>query len=132
MPVHRVKVDVTDGEGNKLSISFQGKITREKLLQLLDFVELLGGVPPGGPLDLSTLSKFEKLKLIVESKFPVGWFTSQDAMIVYEDTYDEPMRLSTVSTYLSRLARKRVLQRGGTLAGRTYRLARPHTYQKPP
>jgi hypothetical protein len=132
MPVHRVKVDVTDGEGNKLSISFQGKITREKLLQLLDFVELLGGVPPGGSLDLSTLSKFEKLKLIVESKFPVGWFTSQDAMIVYEDTYDEPMRLSTVSTYLSRLARKRVLQRGGTLAGRTYRLARPHTYQKPP
>jgi hypothetical protein len=131
MPVHRVKVDVTDGEGNKLSISFQGKISRDKLLQLLDFVEFLGGVPPEGPLDFSTLSKFEKLKLIVESKFPIGWFTSQEAMIVYEDTYDEPMRLSTVSTYLSRLARKRVLQRGGTLAGRTYRLARPHTYQKP-
>ena len=130
MPVHRVKVDVNDGEGNKLSISFQGKITRGKLLQLLDFVELLGGVPTGNPLDISTLSKFEKLKLLVESKFPVGWFTTQDAMIAYEDTYDEPMRLSTVSTYLSRLARKTVLQRGGTLAGRKYRLARPRTYQK--
>jgi hypothetical protein len=130
MPAHRIKVDVNDGEGNKLSISFQGKLSRGKILQLLDFVELLGGIPPGEPRKASDLSKFEKLKLLVESKFPVGWFTSQDAMIAYEDTYDEPMGLSTVSTYLSRLARKTVLQRGGTLAGRKYRLARPHTLQE--
>lgn len=126
MPAHRIKVDVNDGEGNKLSISFQGKLSRGKILQLLDFVELLGGIPPGEPRKNPDLTKFEKLKLLVERKFPVGWFTSQNAMIAYEDTYDEPMGLSTVSTYLSRLARKTLLQRGGTLAGRKYRLARPH------
>lgn len=130
MPAHRVKVDVNDGEGNKLSISFQGKITRGKLLQLLDFVELLGGVPEVSRRDVSELSKFEKVKILVDRKFPVGWFTSQDVMIAYEDAYDEPLGLSTVSTYLARLARKTILQRGGTLAGRKYRLARSQTYQQ--
>lgn len=132
MPMHRVKVDVHDGEGNKLSITFQGKITRGKILQLLDFVELLGGIPNGEAnefSDPSTLSKFEKLKLLVESKFPLGWFSSQDAMIAYEDTYDEPIGLSTVSTYLSRLTQKTVLQRGGTLAERKYRRSRSPAYQ---
>ena len=132
MPMHRVKVDVHDGEGNKLSITFQGKITRGKILQLLDFVELLGGIPNGDAnefSDPSTLSKFEKLKLLVGSKFPLGWFSSQDAMIAYEDTYDEPIGLSTVSTYLSRLTQKTVLQRGGTLAERKYRRSRSPAYQ---
>lgn len=124
MSARRVRIDLSDGEGNKITVTFQGRITRSKVLQLLDFLELLGGVPEEVPKTVADLSKFEKLRSLVERKFPVGWFTSQEVMIAYEDAYDEPIGLSTVSTYLSRLASREVLTRGGSAAGRRYKLRR--------
>jgi hypothetical protein len=38
----------------------------------------------------------------VEGKFPFGGFTSTDILELYEDQYNEPIKLSIISTYLSR------------------------------
>ena len=125
MPRRRLKLDVNDEEGNKISITITGELNRGKMFQLLDFIELLNENP--APIEKGTivdLSKFEKLQLVIERKFPIGWFTSQELMIAYEDTLNEPIGLSTVSTYLSRLVEKNVLDKIGSSADRRYKLMR--------
>ncbi|RLI48508.1 hypothetical protein DRO61_06390 [Candidatus Bathyarchaeota archaeon] len=125
MPARKVKIEVTADDGNKLTVVFEGKINRNKLLQVLDFVELLGGMPElVEDKTFNSLSKFDKLHNIVNSKFPIGWFTSQEIMISYEDTFSEPIGLSTVSTYLSRLTRRGFLVRSGSFVERRYKLRR--------
>ena len=128
MPSNRVKINVNDDEGNKITISFEGKITRNKVLQVLDFVEILGGVnTTSEEKEIESLSKFDKIQNIIERKFPIGWFTSQELMVAYEDSFDEPIGLSTVSTYLSRLIDKNILTRSGSFTERKYRLKRIKT-----
>jgi len=41
LPTKRVKMDIYDTEGNKISISFDGKINKDKIIQLIDLVEML-------------------------------------------------------------------------------------------
>lgn len=133
LPVRRVKVDVYDGEGNRMTVCFEGQVTRDKVLQLLDLVELLGGVPTSGARNernLSDLSKFEKTQLIIEKRFPVGWFSSQEVQAVYEDALNEPIGLSTVSTYLARLTDRGTLTRAGSTAMRRYKLKRGLTVRE--
>jgi len=125
MPVKKMRVEVFDGGGNRYTITFEGNVTREKALRLLDLVELLGGMPsvnPNLPETTSAYSKFDKLRSILEKHFPIVWFSSRDAQLVYEQKFKEPISLSTVSTYLSRLADRGVLAKSGTLNRRRYRI----------
>lgn len=103
----------------------EGRLTRDKVLQVLDFVDLLGGSQPGGVQQSdSDISKFERIQNIISRKFPVGWFSSQEVMMAYEDALDEPIGLSTVSTYLTRLASKGVIMRSGPTAKRRYKVVK--------
>lgn len=134
MSTRRLKIEVRDDEGNTITISFQGQLNRHKALQILDFVELLGGVSSEREdVDaLSDLSKYAKLQLVIKERFPIGWFTSTEALIAYEETVNEPMNLSTISTYLARLTQQSVLSRAGTKARRRYKIRRhPLTQEKP-
>jgi len=123
LPNRRVKIDINNDDGDKITISMEGHLTREKVLQILDFIDLLGGSQMVDALsEGSNLSKFDKIQNVISRKFPVGWFTSQEVMIAYEDAFDEPIGLSTVSTYLSRLVVKGLLTRSGSAAKRRYRV----------
>ncbi|MDQ1278879.1 MAG: hypothetical protein QG670_139 [Thermoproteota archaeon] len=98
------------------------------MLQVLDFVELLGGGSTSNEeRNISDFSKFEKIRNVIERKLPIGSFTSQEVMMVYEDLLNEPIGLSTVSTYLSRLVDKGFLTRSGSAASRKYKLKRHRT-----
>ncbi|MFQ6086845.1 MAG: hypothetical protein ACE5OV_02380, partial [Candidatus Bathyarchaeia archaeon] len=117
MPVKKMRVEVFDGSGNRYTITFEGNVTREKALRLFDLIELLGGIPSVNPSlkeTTSTYSKFDKLRSILEKHFPIVWFSSRDAQLVYEQEFKEPISLSTVSTYLSRMADRGVLSKSGT------------------
>jgi predicted transcriptional regulator len=59
------------------------------------------------------LSRFEKVQLVVQKSFPLIWFSSKEIQSVYEQELKEPVNLSTVSTYLSRMASKGILLRTG-------------------
>ena len=106
MPTRKMRVEIFN-DGDRYTITFEGQVTRDKALRLLDFVELLGGMPtinsdPSRPV--SELPKIDKVRLVAEKNFPVGWFSSTELQTAYEGQFSEPIRLSTVSTYLSRLA----------------------------
>lgn len=126
MPARKIRVEVFDTEGNRYTIAFEGTVTREKALRLLDLVELLGGMPsgrnPGMNVVNNELSKFDKARLIIDKNFPTLWFSSRDVQLTYEREFKEPISLSTVSTYLSRMAGRGVLAKGGKANRRRYRL----------
>lgn len=110
-------MEVFDSSGNRYTITFEGAVTREKALRLLDLVELLGGVPgadSGSTFKTPNLTKFDKLRLIVEKHLPIVWFSSRDVQFVYEEEFKEPISLSTVSTYLSRMADRGFLAKDGS------------------
>ncbi len=106
MPARKMRVEVYDEEGNRYTIIFEGRVTREKALGILDIVELLGGMPSVQPpwKQDKDLPKIEKIRILIEKRFPLVWFTAKEVKFVYEDEVGEPISLSTVSTYLSRLA----------------------------
>jgi hypothetical protein len=125
MPAKKMRVEVFDGGGNRYTITFEGQVTREKALRVLDIVELLGGMPGVNPnvgQNINELSKQDKVRLIVEKKFPIVWFSSRDIQNVYEKELKEPITLSTVSTYLSRMAGRGILASRNTSNRRRYRI----------
>ena len=102
-----MRIEVFDSEGNKYTISLEGNISREKAIKILDLVELLGGIPSSNPIladSSQKITKIEKVKMLIEKRFPVIWFSSREVQEAYENEFREPISLSTISTYLSRLA----------------------------
>ena len=69
------------------------------------------------------LSRFEKVQVVVQKSFPLIWFSSKDIQSVYEQELKEPVSLSTVSTYLSRMASKGMLLRTGGSNNLKYKTA---------
>lgn len=125
MPARKMRVEIFNGSGDRYTITFEGQVTREKALRLLDLVELLGGLPianPGLNRPKSELSKIDRIRLIVERSFPIGWFSSGDIQSTYEEEFKEPISLSTVSTYLSRMADRGILTKNKTSNRRRYRI----------
>jgi len=131
MPARKIRVELFDSEGNRYTIAFEGQITREKTVRLLDMVELLGGVTNQGVnfsssdsnLNLN-VSKYEKVKMITQRNFPIAWFSSKEIQTAFEQEFKEPIGLSTVATYLSRLASKGALTRSGNSNSLKYKMAR--------
>ena len=103
-----MKVEVQDENGDRYTITFEGRISRDKALRIFDIVELLGGTGnnyyPSEPF--KEASNVEKARLVVERFFPLVWFSPKEAKEVYEKEIKEPISHSTISTYLSRLSRK--------------------------
>jgi hypothetical protein len=130
MPARKMRVELFDNDGNRYTIAFEGQVTRDKALRLFDLVELLGGAPGENPASNSNsaltnglLSRFDKVQVVIQKSFPLIWFSSKDIQSVYEQEFKEPIGLSTVSTYLSRMSSKGMLLRTGGPNNLKYRTA---------
>ena len=124
-----MRVELFDSEGNRYTIAFEGQVTREKALRIFDLVELLGGMPSeattssaGNILTGNRLSRFEKVRLVIQKNFPLVWFSSKDIQAVYEQELKEPISLSTVSTYLARMTKRGLLLRAGESSNLKYKV----------
>jgi hypothetical protein len=125
-----MRVELFDSDGNRYTIAFEGQVTRDKALRLLDLVELLGGSPGENPITTSStpianrsLSRFEKVQLVIQKNYPLIWFSSKEIQLTYEQELKEPVALSTISTYLSRRAVKGLLMRTGGRNSLKYKTA---------
>jgi hypothetical protein len=134
MPARKIRVELLDNDGNRYTVAFEGQVTREKAVRLLELVELLGGMPGEAGVKGTQrpdfidrcASKFEKVQKLVQRSFPLAWFSSKEVQGAYEQEFKEPLALSTVSTYLSRLSSKGALARAGALNNLKYRVAQAY------
>ncbi len=72
--------------------------------------------------DIESMTIREKLNYVVQ-QIKYGWFTSDHIRELYQFHFNEDIKPSTVSTYLSRMFEESVLERRGSRARREYRLA---------
>ena len=71
--------------------------------------------------DLIGASIIERVASIIRNHYPEGdWFTSNEVCELYEIIFKVGIKMSTVSTYLSRLADEKLLTRKGSVSQRLY------------
>lgn len=122
MPSRRIKIEFDDGEGGRYRISMEGRLSRDKVLKIIDMTEMIEGKSEvNQQVAFSKDTTFGRLYILIEKKFTLGSFTSTDLLEAYEDEYNVPIRLSTISTYLQRLMEKGLLIRNKTNLGWAYR-----------
>lgn len=118
MPRKRIRIDLEDNEGAKFNFSLEGNVTREKVLKIFELLDLMNIEEPQKATQLSSVG--DKIWNIIDKYFPVGKFTSSVLLEKFEDEYNEPIKLSVISTYLSRFTSKGRVDRARTGREWTY------------
>ncbi len=118
MPRKRIRIDLEDMEGAKYNFNLEGNVTREKILKIFELMDLMNIEDSKEEIHLDSVGG--KIWNIVDKNFPIGKFTSSIILEKYEDEYNEPIKLSIISTYLSRFADKGRIDRSKTGREWTY------------
>jgi hypothetical protein len=108
----RVRIELEDEDGTKYTLALEGKVSRDKLMKAVDMLEIMDVPLDHGyrkPPDERTF--FGKVMVLMETAFLSGDFSSSDVARELEERYNQPVRLSTVSTYLARLAERQYIHR---------------------
>jgi hypothetical protein len=119
----RIRIDMEDTDGTKYDIKLEGNVTRDKILKVFEMMDLMNIEEGTKTTNLDTIGA--KIWNIIDKHFPIGKFTSNEILEKYEDEYNEPIKLSVVSTYLSRFNSKDKIERsksGRAWAYQTIRL----------
>ena len=108
----KVKIELQDEDGTRYTLALEGSLSREKVMKVMDLLELMEL-----PIDHSfektrnQNTSFGKIQALIETSFNAGDFSSSDVAREFEEKFGEPVKLSTISTYLSRLADREYLRR---------------------
>ena len=97
----RIRIDLEDSEGAKYNFSLEGNVTRDKMLKIFELMDLMN-IEAEEATQLDSIGA--KIWNIIDKYYPMGKFTSSVVLEKFEDEYEEPIKLSVVSTYLSRFA----------------------------
>ena len=115
----RIRIDVEDSDGAKYDIKLEGNVTREKVLKIFEMMNLMNIEEEAAPTH-NMGSVGGKIWNLIDKHYPLGRFTSTDLLEKYEDEYNEPIKLSIISTYLSRFNEKGRVNRSKTGREWTY------------
>jgi hypothetical protein len=140
----RFRIELEDAEGSKYNLSLEGNISKDKILKIVEFMDLLN-IENEGSTSSTSISSIatttddnhnnkthtrapasvgDRIWALIDAKFPYGSFTSSDILELYEDTYNEPIKLSIISTYLSRYSERGRLIRNRQGKEWSYKTAR--------
>jgi hypothetical protein len=105
------------------SQNMDGEVLRDKIIGFLSASGVFeGDERRTGPRPLDSRGTLmDKLESFIGFEFSNTWFTTQELREKYETVADD-IKLSTVSTYLSRMNRDGLLERRGNRNNRQYRL----------
>lgn len=107
-----------DSDGVKYSIKLDGDISLQKLTHVYEMMSNIGDdVVQATPDTVGA-----KIWNVIEKYFGNGGFTSNLILEKYEDEYNEPIKLSAISTYLARYSARMKLNRRKTGREWTYSL----------
>jgi len=118
MAKKRIRIDMEDSDGARYNIKLEGNVTKDKILKIFEMMDLMNIEEEQEPTNMDSVGS--KIWNIVDKFFPMGKFTSTNILEKYEDEYNEPVKLSIISTYLSRFATKGRVNRTRTGREWTY------------
>ena len=118
MAKKRIRIDMEDSDGAKYDIKLEGNVTREKVLKIFEMMDLMNIEEEQETAKMDSVGA--KIWHIVDKYFPMGKFTSTNILEKYEDEFNEPVKLSVISTYLSRFSSKGKVDRARTGREWTY------------
>ncbi len=121
MKQKRIRIDVQDKDGAKYDFKIEGNVTKEKVLKIFELMDLINIEEEQAP-NLDSVGG--KIWNVTENSFPTGRFTSSEVLEKYEDEYNEPIKLSVVSTYLARFASRNRIERTRTGREWSYQIIR--------
>ena len=111
-----------DADGARYDIKLEGNVTREKVLKIFEMMDLMNIEEEQEVTNMDSVGS--KIWNIVDKFFPMGKFTSTNILEKYEDEYNEPVKLSVISTYLSRFSTKGRVNRTRTGREWTYQITK--------
>ena len=114
----RIRIDMEDSDGARFNIKIEGNVTREKVLKIFEMMDLMNIEEEQETTNMESVGS--KIWHIVDKFFPMGKFTSTTVLEKYEDEFNEPVKLSIISTYLSRFSSKGRIDRVRTGREWTY------------
>ncbi|MBA4447994.1 MAG: hypothetical protein H2B07_03790, partial [Nitrosopumilaceae archaeon] len=85
-------------------IKLEGNVTRDKVLKIFEMMDLMNIEEEQETTNIDSVGS--KIWHVVDKFFPMGKFTSTNILEKYEDEFNEPIKLSVISTYLSRFSSK--------------------------
>jgi len=118
MAKKRIRIDMEDSDGARYDIKLEGNVTRDKVLKIFEMMDLMNIEEEQEVTNMDSVGS--KIWHIVDKFFPMGKFTSTNILEKYEDEYNEPVKLSIISTYLSRFSTKGRVNRTRTGREWTY------------
>ena len=105
----RIRIDLEDKDGAKYKFNLEGNINRDKVLKIFDLLDLMNIEETADNPGVESVGG--KIWHIVDKYYPTGKFTSSDILEKYEDEFNEPIKLSVISTYLARFTSKNKVER---------------------
>ncbi len=128
MAQKRIRIDMEDSDGARYDIKLEGNVTRDKVLKIFEMLDLMNIEEEHEVTNMDSIGA--KIWNIVDKFFPMGKFTSTNILEKYEDEYNEPVKLSIISTYLSRYSTKGKIDRIRTGREWTYQTIKLSQKQK--
>ena len=122
----KIRIDVDDKDGVKYKINMEGNLNRDKVLKIFELMDLMNIEEADNSAGIESVGG--KIWHIVDKYYPTGRFTSSEILERYEDEFNEPIKLSVISTYLSRFTSKNKVERakkGREWAYQTIKLTNP-------
>jgi len=123
----RIKLEFFDTSGTKHSLSIEGELTLDKVNRLLEYAEIVGGSPRGSLPPEAHESKMNRLLDVINTGAANRSFDSREILHYYRETWGDDFTLGAVSTYLSRLVDRGILERRGSPAHWFYTLKTSQT-----
>jgi len=118
MAKKRIRIDMEDSDGARYDIKIEGNVTRDKILKIFEMMDLMNIEEEQEVTNMDSVGS--KIWHTVDKFFPMGKFTSTNILEKYEDEFNEPIKLSVISTYLSRFSLKGKIDRVRTGREWTY------------
>jgi predicted transcriptional regulator len=130
----KIKIELEDAEGGKYNLSLEGNMSKDKIIKVFELMEGFNteGAQQGkrdkynieSQKNDNLTSLSSKIYSIIENKFPFTSFTSSDILEMYNEEYDEQIKLDVIATYLSRYHKKGKLNRSKKAKEWIYKVSR--------
>jgi hypothetical protein len=109
----KIRIELEDENGEKYNLTLQGTLSKEKIVNLIEFVQLFekNSITTSSEHREGDRNLASKLWNLITENFRYHTFTSSDLARIYKDVYYDSIQLSIASIYLSRFYLKKQLSR---------------------